>query len=91
VAASQILDERMPGDRHLRSPIGLESAHGSQPSLELTVIGLDRVVRVLLDVTPRHRQEFVDHTRVDRCGVGDDLVRDHLERPERPGEESAGC
>jgi hypothetical protein len=91
VAASQILDERMPGDHHLRSPIGLESAHGSQPSLELTVIGLDRVVRVLLDVMPGRRQEFVDHSRVERCDVGDHLVRDHLEPPERPGEESAGC
>jgi hypothetical protein len=42
VAAAQILDEAVSGDHDLRGPIALKSAHRS---FELTVIGLDRIVR----------------------------------------------
>jgi hypothetical protein len=41
------------------------------------MIGLNRIVRVLLDVVPRRRHEFVEYRRVDRCGVGDHLDRGH--------------
>jgi len=44
VAAAQILHEGMPGDHDLRCPIRLQSAHPSQPALELPVIGLDRIM-----------------------------------------------
>jgi hypothetical protein len=43
VAASQILYEGVPGDDHLGCPIGLKSAHRSQSSFELAVIGFDRL------------------------------------------------
>jgi hypothetical protein len=54
------------------------------------VIGFYRVVRVPLGVVPRRRHQFVQYSGVDRCGVRDHLPRDHLEGPERSGEESAG-
>src|SRR4051812_32018288 len=46
VAGAQILDEGMAGDHRLRCLI--KSAHGSQPALELTVIGFYRIVCLLL-------------------------------------------
>jgi hypothetical protein len=58
--------------------------------LELTVIGLDRVVRVPLDVVPGRRQQLIQHPGIDRRSVGDHLARDHLERAQRSGEEPAG-
>jgi hypothetical protein len=61
--------------------VGPKSAHRSEPVFELAVVGLDRVVGILLDVVPRRRDEVVEHGRVDRCGVGDDLVRRHLQHP----------
>ncbi len=54
------------------------------------MVGLDRVVGVLLDVVPGRRCQVVELGRVNRCAVGDYLGRDHLERTESRGEESAG-
>ncbi len=65
VAAAQVLHEGVPGDDHLRCSI-LQSAHRSEPALELAVIGLDRVVRVLIDMMPCGRSQFVQHSGVDR-------------------------
>jgi hypothetical protein len=42
---------------------------------ELAVIGLDRVVRVLLDVVPCLRDQLIQHAGVDRVGVGDHLAQ----------------
>jgi hypothetical protein len=80
VAAAQILHKGVPGDHHLRRPICLQAAHGSQPAHELTVIRFYAIVRVLLDVVPRRWHQFSKHGRVDRCGVGDYLARSHLQR-----------
>jgi hypothetical protein len=45
VAAAQILHEGVPGDHHLRHPDpSAVRASVSQPVLEVTMIGLDRVV-----------------------------------------------
>jgi hypothetical protein len=60
-------------------------------SSELTVVGFNGVVGVLLDVVPRRRHQFVEHGGVDRCGAGHHLARDDLQDLERSGEESAGC
>ena len=38
----------------------LQSAHRSQSALELSLIGLDRIVLVLLDVVPRRRQQLLE-------------------------------
>jgi hypothetical protein len=47
---------------------------------EPSVVGLNRVVDVPLDVVPRRRDQFVEHDWVDRGGDGDHLGRDHLQR-----------
>jgi hypothetical protein len=57
---------------------------------EAAVVGLYSVVRVLLDVMPRRRQQFIENARVDRCLVGDHLGRSDLQHGQRPVEESAG-
>ncbi|GAA3346873.1 hypothetical protein GCM10020358_59550 [Amorphoplanes nipponensis] len=59
MAAAQILYEGVPGYHYLCCPIGPQSAHGSQPALELTMIGFYPVVRVLLDVVPHRRHQFL--------------------------------
>jgi hypothetical protein len=38
---------------------------------QLAVIGLDRIVRVLLDVMPRRGQQLGEHAGIDGRGVGD--------------------
>jgi hypothetical protein len=40
-------------------------------------------------VVPRRGNQIVENGRIDRRGVGDHLARDHLQRPQRPGEEPA--
>jgi hypothetical protein len=90
VAASQILHEGMAGDDYLGCPIGLQSTHRSKSVLELTVIGFDGIVLVLLEVVPGRGQQRVERGGVDRRGVGDDIAGKHLELPQCPGEEPAG-
>jgi hypothetical protein len=58
--------------------------------LQSTVIGLDRIIGVLLDVVPRLRDQLVEHGGVDRGGVGDDLAGCHLQCRERSSEEPSG-
>ena len=50
-----------PGKPHRRRP-----RRRSQPVFEAAVIGLDPVVRVLLDVVPCRRDQAVKHAREDR-------------------------
>jgi hypothetical protein len=75
VASAEVLQEGVPGDHDLCCSIGLESTHRSQPALELAVIGLDRIIRILLDVMPRRGQHLIENGGIDRRGVGDDLAR----------------
>jgi hypothetical protein len=48
------------GDDRLRGPVRSQAAHRSEPVLELTVIGLDRIVGVPLNVMPRRRDQLLD-------------------------------
>jgi len=70
VAAAQILEEGVPGDHHVRGPIGWQAAPWSQPALELTVMGFYRVVGVLLEVVPRRRRQSSSARSAEegRCG-----------------------
>jgi hypothetical protein len=52
-------------------PIGSESAHGSEPVFELTVVGLDRIVRVSFELMRRRGHQLREDGGVDRGGVGD--------------------
>jgi hypothetical protein len=67
VAAAKVLYERVSGDDRLRRSVGAQPAHRSHPMFEPPVIGLSRVVCVLLNVMPGRRDEFVEHSGVDRC------------------------
>ncbi|GAA4264025.1 hypothetical protein GCM10022255_113880 [Dactylosporangium darangshiense] len=54
------------------------------------MVRFDRVVGVALSVVPRRWNQFVEHGRVHRCRVGDDLARRHLQRGQRSAEEPTG-
>jgi hypothetical protein len=47
VAAAQILDERVPGGDDPCGPAAFQAARRPQPGLQPSMIGLDRVIRVL--------------------------------------------
>ena len=49
VAAVQILDERVPGGENARGAAAFQAAHRPEPGCQPAVIGLDRIIRVLLD------------------------------------------
>jgi hypothetical protein len=54
------------------------------------VIGIDRIVRVPLDVMPRLWDELVEDGGSDGDGVGGHLGRSDLQRGQRPARESPG-
>jgi hypothetical protein len=56
---------------------------------EQTVIGLDRVVGILLNVVPGRGDEVIVPSRVDSGGVGDRLA-DSPSAPTAPGEKTVG-
>jgi transposase-like protein len=60
VAATDILDERVPRADHPRRAQPFEPAHRPDPGLQSAVIGFDRVVRVLLSDVPGGGHQFVD-------------------------------
>jgi hypothetical protein len=57
---------------------------------EPTVIGFYPVVGVAFRVVPGCRDQLVEHSRVGRCGVGNDLDRYDLQHRQRTAEEPAG-
>ena len=53
VTTAEVLDERVPGGDDPCGAVAFQAAHRPQPSLQPAVIGLDRVVRVLLNDVQR--------------------------------------
>jgi hypothetical protein len=49
------------GDDRLGCPVRLWFTHRSQPVFQPTVVGLDRIVRVPLDVVPCLPDQLVEH------------------------------
>ncbi len=90
VAAAPILHECMTGRHGSRRLQSLQSAHGTQSSLQLTVIGFDRVIGVLLDNMQRSRQLFLEDPRVGVSPVGRHLDPTDTDG-QRPSEEPPGC
>ena len=90
VASPEILDEAMPGDDHPGTGVLLESSHRSQPRLETAMVGLDPIVGVPLGAVPRRWEQLLQHDRVGRCLVGDDLDRLDLGRADGPLEAPVG-
>jgi hypothetical protein len=56
VAATEILDERVPSTDHASRAELRQTPHGSQPRLESSVIGLDRIISVWLNNVTRGRR-----------------------------------
>jgi hypothetical protein len=84
VASPELLDEAVPGDDHPGTAVLVEPAHWSQPRLETAMVGLDPVVGVPLGAVPRRWEQLLQHQRIGRCSVGDDLHRHHLRRADGP-------
>jgi hypothetical protein len=74
MTAADFLHERVPSDHDHGSTVGIESTHGAESALELTVVGFDPVVPIPLGAMPCLRSEFVEQPRVNRRPVGGDLT-----------------
>ena len=61
--------QRVPADDHAGGVIAFESAHRSEPCLEPYVVGFDPIVRVLLGVVKRGRDQLLDHRAERRRAV----------------------
>jgi hypothetical protein len=60
VTATNVLHERVTANDHPRGVVAFEAAHRAEPRFEPTVVALDAVVPVLLNVVKRGRHQFVD-------------------------------
>ena len=60
MAAPEVLYERVTTIDHAGGSVTFEAAHRSQSRLEPAVICLDPIVRILLDVMERRRDELID-------------------------------
>jgi hypothetical protein len=67
-----------------------EPAHRTQPRLQPAVVTLDVVVGMPIGAMADHRQQLLQHRRVHRRMVGDDLNGRDLGRTDGPLEEAAG-
>jgi hypothetical protein len=75
MSAPNVLDEGMPGDHDPGAAVLLEPPHRPKPRLQPAVVRLDLVVGVLVGSMPGHRRQLLEHARVHRRVVGDDLDR----------------
>jgi hypothetical protein len=89
-APSNVLDESVTGGEDASRSELLESAHRAKPRFVSTMIGLNRVVRVLVGAMHRGRGQLVENPRVcsrsvrgpfDRDGPGAERMSE--ERPRR--------
>jgi hypothetical protein len=74
VAAADVLDECVSGTDHAGRAEPFEATHRPEPGRELSMIGLDQVIRVLLQDMARGWQQLIGHPRVGRCPVGAHLA-----------------
>jgi hypothetical protein len=75
VPSPDVLHERVSSDDHRGAAVLPEPTHQSQSRLEAAVVALDAVVGVPLGAMPGRREQLVQHRRVCRRLVGDDLDR----------------
>jgi hypothetical protein len=62
MTAPEVLHERVTTHDHAGAAVTFESAHRSQSRLESAVIRFDPIVRILLDVMERRRDELIDRS-----------------------------
>jgi hypothetical protein len=58
VTAAQVLHESGPGGEYPQPRHGLDPTHRAQPTVQLRVLGLDRVMRAPRDMVPRRVWPF---------------------------------
>ena len=90
VPAADVLHQRMTAHDHSSAVVALESAHWSEPGFESAVVAFDAVVRVLLSVVKRGRDEAFDRSLQCRGPIGHDLDRFTM-RAECRAEEPSCC
>jgi len=61
VTAPDVLHERVTAHDHPRGVVAFEATHRPKPRLEPPMIGFDPIVRILLSVVKRAREELLDH------------------------------
>jgi hypothetical protein len=81
----------MPGDHDPGAAVLLKAPHRPKPRLQPAVVGLDAVVGVLVSSMPRGRRQLLEHARIHRRVVGDNLNRGDPGCADGPLEESPGC
>jgi len=91
VGSAAPLHEGMPGDHHSGAAVLLEPPHRPQTRLQPTVVGLNVVIGVLVGATPGRRHQLLEHARIHRRVIGDDLDRGDLGRADGLLEEPSGC
>src|ERR687894_2600812 len=74
VPVAEVLDERVPSADHSGRAELRQTPHRSQPRLESSMIGLDRIIPVLLHDMAYGRQQLIEHSRISRCPVGAHLA-----------------
>jgi hypothetical protein len=75
VAAAEVLDEGVSGTDHAGRAESFEATHRPEPGRESSMIGLDRVIRVLPQDMAHGRQQLIEHPRISRCPIGAHLAR----------------
>jgi hypothetical protein len=73
MAASQVLDERVPADHHTRGPVGSSTAHWPESCLESSVIALDLIVPVSGRVVEHFWEQIIDNAQQRSCEIRGDF------------------
>jgi hypothetical protein len=90
LASVDVLDEGVAGDDDPGVAVVLEAARRAQPRFQPAVVGLDVVVGIPVAAVPGGGEQLVEHDRVRRGPVGDDLDRPGSGRGDGTGEEPSG-
>ena len=75
MASSNVLHQRMSAHDDAGRAVTFQAAHRSEPGLEPAVIALDPIVRILVGVVERGRDQVIERGTERRRAVGDDLDR----------------
>ena len=75
VPSTHVLHERVAAHDHAGAAITLEATHRSQPRLEPPMVRLNPIVRVLLGVVERAREELLDDREECPGPIGHDFRR----------------